>query len=258
LAVGVTRPANGDIFLIDSTSGDARQFTFGEAFDFSPVWSPASDRVAYVSEDVRSTIEVEKVSERGGSESLYTGQEDSDLWVRSWSPDGQWLLFVEAPEGQGDIYALNVEDGKTIPIVVTPAAEEYPQFSPDGKWIAYQSDNAGRTEVYVVAFPEVGRPEPISSQGGDHPRWAPTGDELFFWNNQTLMSSRVVLSETFSREPAKRLFDIPEVQAGSMYAVAPEGNKFLVALKNPDWPASEIIVIENWFSELKRLVPTDN
>ena len=198
------------------------------------------------------------MSERGGSESLYIGQEDSDLWVRSWSPDGQWLLFVEAPEGQGDIYALNVEDGKTIPIVVTPAAEEYPQFSPDGRWIAYQADNAGRAEVYVVAFPEVGRPEPISSQGGDHPRWAPTGDELFFWNHQTLMSSRVVLSETFSREPAKRLFDMPEVQVGSLYVVAPEGNKFLVALKNPDWPASEIIVIENWTEELKRLAPTDN
>ena len=259
LAAGVTRPANGDIFLIDSTSGDARQFTFGEAFDFSPVWSPTSDRVAYVSEDVRSTIEVEKVSERGGSESLYTGQEDSDLWVRSWSPDGQWLLFVEAPEGQGDIYALNVEDGKTIPIVVTPAAEDNPQFSPDGRWIAYQTDNAGRAEVYVVAFPEVGRPEPISAQGGDHPRWAPTGDELFFWNNRTLMSSKVVLSETFSREPAKRLFDMPELQqAGNRYVVAQESNKFIVSLKNPDWPASEIIVIENWTEELKRLAPNDN
>ena len=69
------------------------------------------------------------------------------------------------------------------------------------------------------------------------------------------MSSRVVLSETFSREPAERLFDMPEVQRGSMYAVAQEGNKFLVALKNPDWPASEIIVIENWLEELYRDLP---
>ena len=54
-----------DIVLIDSVSGDRQQLTFSEAFDFSPVWSPDSDRFAYTSENVRSTIDVESVSERG-------------------------------------------------------------------------------------------------------------------------------------------------------------------------------------------------
>ena len=258
LVADIQGTANGDIFLIDSTSGDRRQFTFSEAFDFSPVWSPEGDRVAYISEDVRSTIDVQNVSEGGGITSLHTGQEDSDLWVSSWSPDGEWLLFVEAPEGQGDVYALNVEDPENIvSIAVTSAAEEYPQFSPDGRWIAYQFDNAGQPEVRVVAFPEVGRPQTVSSLGGEVPRWSPAGDELFFWDNQTLMSSKVLLGESFSREPAQPLFVIPDIQrdGGTGYVVAQDGNEFLIALKNPEWPASEIVVVENWLEELYRDVP---
>ena len=258
LAADIHRPSNGDIFLIDSASGDRRQFTFSEAYDFAPVWSPEGDRVAYISEDAPSTIDVQNVSERGGIISLYASQENSDLWVRSWSPDGKWLLFVEAPEGQGDIYAVSVEDPENIvPIAVTSAAEWFPQFSPDGRWIAYQFDNAGQPEVRVVAFPEVGRPQTVSSQGGAVPRWSPAGDELFFWDNQTLMSSKVLLGESFSREPAQPLFLMPDIQEGS-YVVARDGNEFLIALKNPDWPANEIIVIENWFEGLKQRVPTGN
>lgn len=251
------RPANGEIFLIDTTSGDRRQFTFSEAFDFSPVWSPEGDRVAYISEDAPSTIDVQNLSETGGIISLYASQENSDLWVHSWAPDGKWLLIVEAPEGQEDIYAVSVEDPKNIvPIAVTSAAELFPQFLPDGKWIAYQFDNAGQPEVRVVAFLEVGRPQTVSSQGGAFPRWSPAGDELFFWNNQTLMSSKVLLSESFSRDPAQPLFVMPDIQAaGSRYVVARDGNEFLMALKNPDSPAKEIIVIENWLEELKQRVP---
>ena len=259
LASDFHRPANGDIFLIDSTSGDRQQFTFSEVFDFSPVWSPDGDRVAYVSADVPSTIDVQNVSGSGGIKSLYTSQENSDLWVFSWSPDGEWLLIVEAPEGQKDIYTVSVEDPENIvPVAVISAKEEFPQFSPDGRWIAYQFDNAGQLEVRVVAFPEVGRPQTVSSQGGAVPRWSPAGDELFFWDDQTLMSSKVLLGESFSREPAQPPFVMPDIQSdtGSRYVVARDGNEFLIALTNPDWPASEIIVIENWLEELKQRVPT--
>ena len=73
------------------------------------------------------------------------------------------------------------------------------------------------------------------------------------------MSSKVLLGESFSREPAQPLFVVPGIELrGSLYVVARDGNEFLIALKNPDWPASEIIVIDNWFEELKQRVPTGN
>ena len=67
---------------------------------------------------------------------------------------------------------------------------------------------------------------------------------------------KVLLGESFSREPAQPLFVMPDIQAaGNKYVVARNGNEFLIALKNPNWPASEIIVVENWLEELKQRVP---
>ena len=71
------------------------------------------------------------------------------------------------------------------------------------------------------------------------------------------MSSKVLLGESFSREPAQPLFAMPDIQRGG-YVVARDGNEFLLALKNPDYPASEIIVVQNWLEELKQRVPTGN
>ena len=78
----------------------------------------------------------------------------------------------------------------------------------------------------------------------------------FFLDNETLMSSRIVLGESFSSELPVALFEVPDIQgSGTKYVVGQNGNEFLIALKNPDWPAKEIIVIENWFEELKERGP---
>ena len=254
LVTDLQTPSNHDIAVIDVSSGDRQRVTFDDAFEFSAIWSPEGDRVAFVSENVQSTIQVLDLERGGEPVVLYSSRPNSDLWVRSWSPDGEWLLFEEAPEGQGDIYALNVDDPeRIIEIAVSPTIEGDPGFSPDGRWIAYGQRRLGQGEVYVVSFPEVGRPQEISSEGGERPKWSPTGDELFFWNGQTLMVSRVVLGESFSRDPAEPLFvleDIERQTGGSVYAVGPEGNEFLVAFENPDWPATEIVVVENWLQEV--------
>ncbi len=45
------------------------------------------------------------------------------------------------------------------------------------------------------------------------------------------------------------------IHHGLLYVDAQNANEFLIALKNPDWPAKEIIVSENWLEELKERVP---
>ena len=82
------------------------------------------------------------------------------------------------------------------------------------------------------------------------------GDELFFSRDTTLMVSEVSTGESFSMETPQPLFEAPDITGDVAYDVAPDGQLFLLALKNPDSPAREIHVVQNWHEELKRLVPT--
>jgi hypothetical protein len=62
------------------------------------------------------------------------------------------------------------------------------------------------------------------------------------------MAARVSTEGTFSREVPRLLFEAPI--AG--YDVAPDGQRILITVPNPDAPAREIQVVVNWFEELRR------
>ena len=134
-----------------------------------------------------------------------------------------------------------------IPVAATPANDRFARFSPDGRWLAYQADG----EVYVVSFPATGGKQQVSTDGGTGPRWSAAGDELFFWKGDTLMAAEVSTQGSFRRETPRPLFALPDV---SDYDVTADRQRFLVVVRNPDAPAEEIHVVENWFEEWKAKV----
>ena len=261
LAVEIQSPVNSDIFLIDTATGRRDRLTFGQGFDQTPVWSPDGQRVAYVTFGTEGNsaggIQVQQVEGGDKAVAIYTSEAATDLWVWSWSPDG-WLAFNEREGGNGNIYALDADDGETrIDVAVTPYSEWFPQFSPDGRWLAYESDETGRREVYVISFPELGGKKQVSTQGGATPRWSVAGDELFFWQGTTLVVTTVSPGETFNSTFPQRLFEEADMVQTEGYDVSPDGQQFLLMVRNPDALVREIHVVENWFSELERLVPTN-
>ena len=176
------------------------------------------------------------------------------LFPSSWSPDGRWLAFHGLhPENLRDIYVVQVDSAENpIPVAVTSANERGAQFSPNGRWLAYTSDETSSDEVYVVSFPEIRGKRQVSAGGGTRPQWSATSDELFFQKGGTLMAAKVSTEGLFRWETPRPLFESRE-----SYQVAPDGQRFLVKVQNPDAPAAEIHVVVNWFEELKRLAPTD-
>ncbi len=47
-------------------------------------------------------------------------------------------------------------------------------------------------------------------------------------------------------------------ELGSSYDISPDGQRFLMVKREQNLVPTELIVVLNWFEELKRLVPTDN
>src|SRR6185436_2626009 len=106
-----------------------------------------------------------------------------------------------------------------------------PQFSPDGRWVAYSSRESGQRQVYVQPAPKAdGAPQAagkwqVSTDGGQSPRWARSGRELFYRNGDRMMAVAVEPGPAFRAGTPKMLF---EGRYDFGYDVAPDGKRFLV------------------------------
>jgi Tol biopolymer transport system component len=199
----------------------------------------------------------------GSAERLTTSEYAQQPY--SWSSDGTLLFFQQSrdPDTGWDIWMLPfVEDGKAgspEPFLKTPSDELQPALSPDGRWIAYVSNASGRNEIYVTAFPGPGAKLMISTHGGVHPVWAPTGRELFYRHEDRMMVTDIDTQPELHPGIPWLLFEgsyQPEQIFGRNYDVSSDGQRF-VMLKRPEESAlHQINVVLNWFEELKRLVPT--
>ncbi len=251
IAMEIRTPGNVDLWLLDAASGDRVRFTFEVEEDETPIWSSDGEQMAYSSAGIGNarTVFVKPVDRSSERQLLYTGQ--YHIHLTDWSPDDQWFVYYEIhPQTGDDIWLLRADgSGEPLPVATTTATERDAVFSPDGEWLAYSSDNTGTTEVYVVSFPDLGGERQVSTNGGTFPRWAPDGDELFYLNGDTLMSSAVsTQAGDLTLGVPRRLFEYPNLFE---YDVAPDGRRFVLRTVNPDATAKEIRVVLNWFEELK-------
>ena len=176
------------------------------------------------------------------------------------------LVFLDLSEGM-DLGMVSLEgERSSTPLLNTNAVEANATISPDGRWMAYQSSESGQFEIYVRPFPDVDDGKwQVSSDGGRWPLWAPDGRELFYLQqDMEMMAASVETEPTFTIGKREPLFGMEPyfVQAiVRRVAISPDGQRFLLlkigtGSEDAAVPPS-IIVVQNWFQELKRLVPTN-
>jgi serine/threonine-protein kinase len=254
---------NSGVWVYDLGRGTStRLIETGGTLLASPVWTPDGKRVTFSSLASGGwDLDWMSADGSGGPERLAPGE--SLQWPGSWSPDGQALAFSKTdPTTGSDIWVLNLKpERKAQPFLQTPANESGGMFSPDGRWLAYQSDESGRWEVYVRPFPGPGGKTQISAEGGVEPVWARNGRELFYRNGDKMMATAVETKPTFAAAKPKLLFERhyePSPQSFlANYDVSPDGQRFLMINASEQEQAStQINVVQNWFEELERRVPT--
>ena len=171
----------------------------------------------------------------------------------SWSPDGEQLaVFDDA----SDIWVWS-RGGDYKSFLNGPNNERSGRFSPDGSAFAYVSDESGgEFQVYVTPYPGPGRRIPVSIDGGLSPIWSSDGDELYFRQGSKVMAASITLGPQIEVSTPVELFDGPytlDLSGHQRYDVAPDG-RFLMVENSEDF---RIVVVEGFFEELNRLVPTD-
>ncbi len=186
---------------------------------------------------------------------------DHDQFPSSMTPDGETLAFVDRYENNCDIYFLNVRDGQVTPFLNSQFYEGELVFSPDGKWIAYVTDESGRYEVYVQSFPESVSRYQISHEGGNVPIWAQDGRRLYYRSRDgnDVWVVDIQTDSGFSASKPRFLMEMQGYNFGLVrtWDISPDGRRFLAVKRDTSklQPITEMILVQNWFEELKRLAP---
>ena len=265
--LAVTLVANPyDVWVYDIPRHTLTRLTF-EGDNRLPVWAPDGKQVAFRSNRAGGTWNLYwKPADGSGAAERLTTSEHTQT-PSSWSLDGKFLAFYErattvgSSTTEGDIWVLPLEgERKPQPFLQTQFYESSPTFSPDGSWLAYVSNESGRNEVYVLPYPGPGGKWQISTEGGREPVWARNGRELFYRNERgdQMMVVDITTEPTFRAGAPRLLFEGNfELSSGTLpfYDISPDGQRF-VMIKLEQQERAQINVVQNWFEELKRLVPT--
>jgi len=257
VAMGVVdeRAYNGhsNVWIYNLETGATRGFTsdFDGAGD--PIWTPDGEHIVFRSgRDGCGDLYMKGVDAGEAEEAVRLTESEYPPLPYSFSSDGTTLFFWDwgPSELSGDLWALHVAGLKPEVERVIRSQEPLwqPAISPDGRWLAHVAS----AMIKVSPYPEMNRFVPVSGWGGGHPLWHPDGSSLFFLDDEgRLMEAEVLTSPKLTVGPPELVAEGPF----ESFDVAAEGDRFLAVKIERGEPITELVVVENWFEELKRKAP---
>jgi len=270
VAFDIAEAGKQDIRIYDLMRDTLTRLTF-EGINAFPVWTPDGKRVAYRSQQSGAFNIFWKPADGSGAEERLTTSPNNQS-PSYFSLDGRTLGYILQNSKTGwDLWELPLEgERKPRPFLQTPFNEITQRLSPDGRWVAYLSDESGRYEVYVQPFPGPGGKWQISTDGGGEVSWSPKGNELFYRTGdqrEKMMAVDIHAQPSFSAGKARLLFEGPYTSnaangaVGPNYSMSLDGQRFLMLkpgqqVQQQSTALTQINVVQNWFEELKRRVPT--
>jgi Tol biopolymer transport system component len=258
------RNGGADVWIRDLADGAETQLTFDSAA-FTPQWSPEGARIAFSgpAESPPPKLFVKNIADAVATRVgplLKTPNFSS-----GWSGDGRSIVSVRLdPVNHADLWVQGMHDEAAVRLPFNTLSNEiHGKVSPDNRWIAYQTDASGKEEVWIASFPSAAIRRQVSVGGGLAPEWGESSREIVYLTRDRHVMSvgvRVTADATgLDTSSPKPLFHVgPLVELDRMfpgtnaYAVAANGQRFLVAETAPDPSAPPISVVVNWTALFKR------
>jgi Tol biopolymer transport system component len=238
-----------------------------------PVWTPDGKKIIYrkILPDGQSGIFSIVADGIDSTEEIMFSVPAGHTYIpTSVSPDGNRLALMGYEWGhERDIYIYDFISQSCDPFRITPYDERYPSFSPDGRWIIYSSNELkqGRYDVYVSPADGSGGSIMVSIDGGREPIWARNGTRIFYRSYENYLAA--LHSQTwavdvrpgtkFSPGKPRLLFQTQKFGVSMdipCWDISQDGQRFLMVKREerPSRPIREMILIQNWFEELKQKI----
>ena len=260
-----------DIWVWDLSRTTLTRATFDPGFDGYPVWTPDGRRLIFTSVFTSGRTGVRNLfwqaaDGTGAVERLIDSP--NVQYATAVSPDGRRLIFTETTQKMGDDVMQVELDGthRVTPLVQSSFNDRNGIVSPDGRWLAYEVNDSGRAEIYVRPYPDVNSGHwQVSTAGGVRPLWARNGQELFYASPAgAIMRVGVERSASWVATTPTMLIKDGYATLGNntglTYDISSDGQRFLMIKEGGGTGQTaappQLIVVQHWTEELKRLVPT--
>jgi len=201
------------LWLLSLATGEVRPLTNGLARDGAPAWSPAGDRIAFVSTRAEKP-QIYVIPVDGGEARALTSLKQGVGGGPIWSPDGKQIAFsagrpVDPPDptkpyrvtrhiyrfdsvgyldpAVQEIYVIPAEGGEVRPLTDDAYVNSNPLWSPDGTQILYLAGMAPDTHrgihprLRVVNVNDCQTREIVGDWGAVYgAQWLPDGQRVAF------------------------------------------------------------------------------
>jgi len=255
-----------DLWVWDLVRLTLTRLTFTPGLDNYPVWHPDGRRLLFSSEREGGRALFSQAADGTGRVERLTSGPDI-VQSSAVSPDGTRLIFTETAAATGeDVMQLELNGNHAIvPLVQSRFAERNGIVSPDGRWLAYEADDSGLFEIHVRPYPDVNSGHwQVSTGGGTRPLWSRAGQELLYVSpSGAIFRVGVERGASWTTTPPAMVIREGYATAlaafpGRQYDISADGQRFLLLkpATEPNAPPPQLVVVQHFDQELKRLVPT--
>jgi Tol biopolymer transport system component len=143
-------PANlGNLYVMNSSGGNARQLTFTSGFE--PTYSRSRGWIAFSSYPSPGRTALYAMSPGSGSP-FSVDEQFWDNWEPSWAPAGNRIAFTSSRENKDwEIWTMDVGGGNPVQLTSNDPGRSFsPSWSPDGRYIAFFSDRDAPGQVVEI------------------------------------------------------------------------------------------------------------
>ena len=169
-----------DIAVVRADGEDQQVIIGGDTDDFTPVWSPSHDRLAFLSRrDGNTEVYLARADGSNAIRATDTAVDESQV---TWSPDGKRIAYSSPDnEGRPRIYWLHIDDLISNPLVFGGNGEVDPAWSPNGTWVAFAAlAEDGSSTGLFLRNPDGVIQFQITEAPDRTPTWSPDGKRLAF------------------------------------------------------------------------------
>ncbi len=239
-----------DVWVLDLARRTRTRLTTGGGADLGVTWTPDSKEVVWSAERPAFHLYARVADASLPARAIVA--EETDRWYPTFTPNAETIVYNESSGSRDQLRRRTLATGTDEPIL-EPGAN-FPMLSPDASWLAYTSDQSGRNEVYLVPYPALtGRRSQVSTQGGLDPLFAKGGRELLYRSGRSVMSVPFDPATGTLGTPVelfKQTVVVP-FSPSRGYTVTADGLRFMIATRPDGSEPRELIVVSNWFREVR-------